>query len=368
MVRILALGSNSGGQLATGDLDDVHYMKKSIFADPAAVDQKTSEMWCVHGGGNHVFAWSKDGTRLFASGSNAEGELGMGKKVSPSVLAWTPVEFPGDRVIQVSCGWNHSVLLNDRGELFSAGSNDFGQLGTDSFGDKDGCWRPVLGPKDASDKTQCCKFVAVACGLRHSLAVTEDGQVYGWGANRCGQLGIASANKKASNVSRMVLVFEGLPPILSVACGRSHSLMLSRDRRTIFASGMDKHGQCGPSDHCQPVAGLWRKFASPHPVLKLCSGWEFGAVLLELLDQKQSTAGRIGAVAAWGRADHGQLAVPVQSDNKNYHRELACIPDLDDITDIACGSNHTVALRANGDILMWGWNEHGNAGDPALKD
>ncbi|KAJ2705199.1 alpha tubulin suppressor [Coemansia sp. IMI 203386] len=368
MVCILALGSNSGGQLATGDLEDVHHITPSRFVDSAAIDLDKSERWSVHGGGNHVFAWSSDGTRLFASGSNADGELATGNKGGPPALAWTPVEFPGDRVVQISCGWNHSVLLNDRGELFAAGSNGFGQLGTGSATDKDGCWRPVLAPKSAAGKTQACKFVAVSCGLRHSLAVAEDGRVYGWGANRSGQLGVANVDKKTPNVSHMVLVSDGLPPMASVACGRSHSMMLSRDRKTIFTAGMDKHGQCGPSD-VQPVTGLWRAFASPKPVLKLCSGWEFGAVLLEQVEAKDGSSRRTGVVAAWGRADHGQLATGRrQNGSASYRRELVCVPGLDDVSDIVCGSNHTVALRASGEVSTWGWNEHGNAGDPALND
>ncbi|KAJ1857368.1 alpha tubulin suppressor [Coemansia sp. RSA 2703] len=164
----------------------------------------------------------------------------------------------------------------------------------------------------------------------------------------------------------MVLVSEGLPPISAIACGRSHSFMLSADGRTVFAAGQNKFSQCGPSE-TQLAAGLWRSFSLPRRALKLCSGWEFGAVLLEpSVDCEGSISG--GTVAMWGRGDHGQLATPLQNSPTKCSQALVYVP-VDNIRDIACGSNHTIALSAlSNAVYMWGWNEHGNAGDPSLED
>ncbi|KAJ2372095.1 hypothetical protein IW150_004285, partial [Coemansia sp. RSA 2607] len=134
MASILSLGSNSGGQLATGDMDDVHYLKQSLFDGKIQNTENISKDigWRVVGGGNHSFAWSTDGSRLFACGLNKAGEIALPvNETNQPTLTWTLVQLPTEgHVAQIACGWEHSILLNDLGQLFAAGSNSFGQLGT----------------------------------------------------------------------------------------------------------------------------------------------------------------------------------------------------------------------------------------------
>ncbi|KAJ2077726.1 alpha tubulin suppressor [Coemansia sp. RSA 988] len=355
MVIILALGSNSGGQLATSDLEDVHTLAPCKFAAKDRVNiSNSTEKWHVCGGGNHAFAWSSDGTHLLACGSNKDGERGCGYASSTPVLEWVPIIFPGRRVVQVACGWNHTLLLNEQGEVYAAGSNGFGQCSTASIG---GAWSRVL--PSSIDTAEPVVFTSIACGLRHSLALSNNGLVYGWGACRAGQLGMLDDGKNAK-VQSIMLISDKLPPISMITCGRSHSILLSCDRQTVFVSGQDKYAQCGPSN-VQPTAGAWRSFRFHRPALKICSGWEFGAALLEPPHGDKTSS---GAIVAWGRSDHGQLAQATQAP---FYRELVDVP-LADVCDLACGSNHVVAMTVNGDAFMWGWNEHGNAGDPSLKD
>jgi protein ATS1 len=55
-----------------------------------------------------------------------------------------------------------------------------------------------------------------------------------------------------------------------------------------------------------------------------------------------------GDVVAWGRNDHGQL--PPHG-----------LPDMSALT---AGSEHCIALTTTGKVLAWGWGEHGNCGSP----
>ncbi|KAJ2179765.1 hypothetical protein GGH18_005498, partial [Coemansia sp. RSA 530] len=106
-----------------------------------------------------------------------------------------------------------------------------------------------------------------------------------------------------------------------------------------------------------PVTGLWRSFVLPRPAKKLCSGWDTCAVVLEPSEHDPYN------VVMWGRADHGQLACDVGA---KYSRELVTVR-LANIIDLVCGSNHSIARTSDG-MYLWGWNEHGNAGDPSLRD
>ncbi|KAJ2832101.1 alpha tubulin suppressor [Coemansia furcata] len=335
MVVIRSLGSNSGGQLATGTTDDAHYLATTQL--PHDTNESGPAEWRVQGGGNH--AWAINGTTLLGCGSNTDGELATDH--SSALLRWTAVTYPGSFVRQVACGWSHTLLLSDAG-LYAAGSNGFGQLGTQSNGS--GWARVVAGPR----------FVSIACGMRHSLALDHDGVVWAWGANRCGQLGIAPGGDRATNnIPSPVPVSKGLLPIAMIAGGRSHSVLIARDLTTVYVAGQDRYAQCGPASNSY-VVGTWRMFQLPHAAVKLCAGWDFAAVLLDTHD-----------VAVWGRADQGQLAQKVEEGL--CCRELSRV-ELAGVHDIACGSSHMVALTAEGAVYMWGWNEHGNAGDPTLAN
>lgn len=70
-----------------------------------------------------------------------------------------------------------------------------------------------------------------------------------------------------------------------------------------------------------------------------------------------------GRVFTWGRNDFGQLG-----GKRTESWKPKAVPALNDIKQLILGSNHGVALRRNGDILCWGWNEHGNCGNGSCKN
>jgi alpha-tubulin suppressor-like RCC1 family protein len=65
----------------------------------------------------------------------------------------------------------------------------------------------------------------ISCGAYHSMVLTKRGQVFSWGYNNCGQLGHRNKNyltaPKIINLKRI--------SIKKISCGHSHSLLLSND-------------------------------------------------------------------------------------------------------------------------------------------
>jgi photosystem II stability/assembly factor-like uncharacterized protein len=101
----------------------------------------------------------------------------------------------------VDGGW-HSLYLWEDGYLDAAGENAYGQLG--------------LGSSDSSVHGGTIKFpigvtqfVAIAAGLRHSLAIGNDGWLYAWGDDSVGELGIGNA----PNQTRPVKVLKVCAPL-----------------------------------------------------------------------------------------------------------------------------------------------------------
>ncbi len=91
------------------------------------------------------------------------------------------------------------------------------------------------------------KIVSISSGMRHSLALTESGRVFGWGSNEWGQLG---TGKSGGSFNKPVLIeifssSDGLNTdveIAKISCGQRHSLLLSRDG-DVYAFGDDTFGQ-----------------------------------------------------------------------------------------------------------------------------
>ncbi|KAJ2845103.1 hypothetical protein GGI22_006663, partial [Coemansia erecta] len=173
MVCVYALGSNSGGQLATGDTEDQRHPTICTSAADDTPEEDNAGAWAVCGGGNHTFLWSSDGRQLYGCGTNGDGELALGEN---SALRWTRVELPaasGVAVRKVVCGWSHTLMLTSDGRVYAAGSGTFGQLGTGDLlstrrRHEGGGWVQLAG-------TEAVKFTDIACGLRHSLMVAVDG-------------------------------------------------------------------------------------------------------------------------------------------------------------------------------------------------
>jgi protein ATS1 len=148
----------------------------------------------------------------------------------------------------------------------------------------------------------------------------SNGEAWGWGNGRKGQLGEPAL---AAVYSPRRIEGVGFKAIKAV-CGREFTCLVGPpETGDVVVLGSDKWGV---------------RSRAPRSVV----GWkEVGAGWGSLFVLKED-----GALLSWGRDDHGQLA-----------RE-----DLGRVRHIAVGSEHALALAESGDTLVWGWGEHGNCG------
>jgi E3 ubiquitin-protein ligase HERC4 len=118
-----------------------------------------------------------------------------------------------------ACGASHSVAVNNWGQLFCWGSNSVGQLGLDtSLG--------IVQIPRIIKSLATSIVVQIACGQKHSLALTNNGELYSWGSNSNGQLGLGEhlkMNFKPKLITGLVAV-----PIAFIACGGYHSIVVSK--------------------------------------------------------------------------------------------------------------------------------------------
>lgn len=137
----------------------------------------------------------------------------------------------------VSCGASHTLFLTTDGKIQGFGDNDLGQLGDGSFADKA---TPVAVGGLLVGKT-ITKFLAA--GYR-SMALCSDGTLYGWGDNAYGQCGNGATEKL--NTPTLVTKNGALAgkTIVDFAISANHTLILCSNG-DIVSFGYNADGQLG---------------------------------------------------------------------------------------------------------------------------
>eukprot|EP01026_Neomeris_dumetosa_P076364 TRINITY_DN8188_c0_g1_i10.p2 TRINITY_DN8188_c0_g1~~TRINITY_DN8188_c0_g1_i10.p2 ORF type:complete len:238 (+),score=32.05 TRINITY_DN8188_c0_g1_i10:40-753(+) len=118
--------------------------------------------------------------QVYSWGWGDFGRLGHGSNEDSLVPRPLPF-FTGIPIAQVCCGDSHTVIVTESGELYTFGRNQNGQLG---LGHNQDQFNPQLVPS-----LQNKKMKEAACGAEHTVAVAEGGEVYAWGWGQYGNLG-----------------------------------------------------------------------------------------------------------------------------------------------------------------------------------
>ncbi|KAF0521745.1 rcc1 domain-containing protein 1 [Gigaspora margarita] len=159
----------------------------------------------------------------------------------------TPVDDTIDYFFTtVACGENHCLALTQTGQVFSWGSGRYGQLGH--------------GDTKSLDKPKVIEFflglrvIQIACGGWHSAVITDSGDLYTFGWNHLGRLGIPPPDESdhtqpSINYAEPTLIElnDGKdmgPNVIKVSCGNAHTVIIT-DNYRLWTCGWGKYGQQG---------------------------------------------------------------------------------------------------------------------------
>lgn len=129
---------------------------------------------------------------VYVMGSSKRGQLGLGQDIT---LARTPrrIDLPGN-VVQLACGWGHTVAMMDDGRVFTWGWPAHGRLGHTFASSIEEEQEEMLSKRCVWEPKQVellkgVKIKSIAAGSDHTLAITQDGTLLSFGDNSLGQLG-----------------------------------------------------------------------------------------------------------------------------------------------------------------------------------
>lgn len=254
--RVWTWGLNMSGQLGDGTnanssnpriilgLSDVRYVAAGYRSSLAVKKDGTVWAW---GGFCNLKTRTKnlqDYITSLSVGGYGHGNGGTIDDVTPeedclyedylNVKSYQPVQIKGlPAVEKIDIGWGHALAITKEGELWAWGCNMYGQVGVGK------------GPASPAIHTPTRikgigRVTEAVTGYRHSLALTEDGKLWGWGHNYYGEIG-AGEQEQIVTSPRLISFSEEINHIYA---GHDYSLFLTKNGE-IWGLGHASFGQLG---------------------------------------------------------------------------------------------------------------------------
>ncbi|XP_029956028.1 RCC1-like G exchanging factor-like protein isoform X2 [Salarias fasciatus] len=304
---------------------------------------------------------TKDVTKVWGMGLNKDSQLGFQRTqhsrhrsydyvLEPSPVALPLKEPQLTRVLQVSCGRAHSLVLTDREGVFSMGNNSYGQ-----------CGRPIVEDEVFSgshmihnvDGLGGGRVKQVVCGQDHSLFLTHTGKVYacGWGADGQTGLGHHSISPVPVEVGGDLAGVE----VQQLSSYGDCSLAVSSDGR-LFGWGNSEYRQLAPateetqinSPRHLPVRGCGK-------LLQAACGGTQVAVLNDEGEVFVWGYGILGKGPKLTESSTPEMIPPSLFGRSHFNPSVT-------VRRISCGLNHFAAITDRGELFVWGKNIRGCLG------
>lgn len=289
---------------------------------------------CACGGATVVFERSNYSSGSWRSisvwsfGDNSNGALGIS---SPLFDAYEPTKVPllPATVTTVAAGHYHSLAVNADGEVWAWGRNEEGQLGrgTDTPRDKWSKPERVLGLDNV--KVQA----AYASGVV-SAAIGDDGSLWVWGRSKRGQLGLGKGVTEAVKPTKVEALLGH--EISKVSFGWGHALACTRDGK-LFGWGYAENGRLGKMEE----ALISSSSLEPNSYVSLDKSVSVFDVVEKLVAEKIEKEKNMPII--W---------------EPSLVQELSSI----EVSDAACGLDHSLVLCCDGTVYSSGDNTFGQLG------
>ena len=326
-------GGSSGNFQGTG--------RVTFFAEK--FPEEWSDTW------NHSSVIMENG-ELKNWGHNRENQFGIGNNQgSFTTPTWTPMK---DSVISVVHNYNTSYWINSDKDLYASGSNDQGQCGIGSNSSFEIYPRKV-------NLISNVKKVVVSGGTTYSTnqpsscALLEDGTVWCWGEGQFGQLGNGGSGDQ-NNPTRAGLAI-GLNDATDINMGGGYyaSTCIVRNYTSLWAWGYNGYGQLGTNNTTSQPAPV-PVYTSPDTIVKVISiyDWSFQTRVMLKSD---------GTVWTWGYNGYGQCGQGNTS-NILLPTQVQGITNAIDISGGGGRFGSVFVLLADSTVRCWGSNYRGQLG------
>ena len=217
-------GGNEFGQLCDGN-------HQAVQLNP----QKTpfSNISKISAGYYHSLFQNNKG-EIFASGCNEAGQCGLGHFNSPQITPSLILNTPSN-IVQFVCGDFHSLFLDGKGNVYSVGKNENGQLGLGHNTNQN----------ELNKISNIPPIKIISCAFESCYLIDFEGNVWSFGFNEYGQLG--HGDRSNTNAPKIINTLKDIQQISHGCCGLHFFAKNSQNQ--IFATGYNSYGQLGTGDN-----------------------------------------------------------------------------------------------------------------------
>jgi len=340
---------------------------------------------------------------LFTWGRGKEGQLGNGNRENSSVPRRVEA-LKHVRLRDVACGPDHCLALTESGDVYTWGklhrsnrssrsklysyfenaielpgmktmeivdrsiSKYFsGTLSEEKSAPSDfGMFEPYFQTTPILMSVLNKKNVkSVCCGYAFSVAMTHSGEVYTWGFNEKGQLGLGHRYNQEMPTKVEILSDQR---IIGGACGLQHTAVISENGE-VFTWGLGIFGQLGH--------GILRDELLPRRIETFL---DEGLFVIEVAAGSHYTMARTreGQLLTWGHGEYGQhggrenyndwgigaFDAKNSKDKHHFHSIPRLLMGFESkcITHIAAGNIHSIMVTKENEVFTWGWGSSGCLG------
>lgn len=266
------------------------------------------------------------GKTLWAWGNNYNGQLGIGEVIEKKLIP-TQIGIDNDWKL-IKAGIRHCLAIKDDGTLWAWGDNQYGVLGN---GTNKNSSYPIQIGNDTNWKE-------IAVGNVHSLAIKKDGTLWSWG----GESNNKNIPAQIGNDTNWKIITAGW-----------HNLAIKEDG-TLWAWGRNSEGQLGIGN--EESVYIPTQVGTDNDWLVVVAGGYtiFGGHSFGLKKN--------GSIWAWGRNNKEKLGL---SGNDEYLIPTE-IKFSQDWKSISTCENHTLIIDSEGLVFGTGINDKGQLGDTDL--
>ncbi|MCW1924480.1 chitobiase/beta-hexosaminidase C-terminal domain-containing protein [Luteolibacter arcticus] len=356
--------------------------KAWVGVDPSNVSESTFRITgSISCGYQHGLAMSVAG-RLWSWGEQGSGRLGNANTASADVVSpaqvllnQTPVYF--DMGSRIAAGYDHSVALDQQGNVWAFGENGDGQLGNNATADS-GLPVRVLESTTAGDYLEGC--VGIDVGQIFSVALLSSGIPVAWGSQASGRLGNGVTSSNARKYAAVVMNgdvagYPALSGIRQVDAGYGHAM--AREPNAVEAAGglgrvwvwgRNHVGQLGRGDTNQ-ISRAYPMLLAANTVLTDAIDASGGGAHTSVVRWKDGDSNLEGTVWSCGSREFGRLGNgSTSSGDVLYPVKAKKVgnTDLTGVVQVSAGPSHTLAVDRQGHVWAWGNNQYGQLGDGTI--
>ena len=240
---IFTMGNNSYGQCCRDIIEDEVYKGSSLIYRLSQKDifGEEDEIIDVVCGQDHTMFLTRQG-RVYTCGWGADGQTGQGHYESTGRLSQALGDISTEHIVKLACASDCVLALNDKGDVFGWGNSEYDQLD-----DTDNALTQISSPQQLKLTKGIGKLKDIAAGGSFCMVLNEEGLVYTWGF---GILGFGPYVEQTSKPQHLLPPlfgrndFSDKTYVTSIGCGVFHMGAINSDG-DLFMWGKNRFGHLG---------------------------------------------------------------------------------------------------------------------------